>query len=332
MAKVAIALSHGHAAKWLQVVIHSLKKCKNGCETDIFIAHTWPGHPSIKAITENDLSEDINVIDCKIRLTSHATGLDEILDHIAELDYDFMFCAETDCIACEDGWLDWFVRQIGEVENKAMAGFFWDEQPNHYNINPSGTLYRVPMLLKYHKEVRDNKEGMFYHPRGDRPDSDQEMDANIKKVAGVFSETRGIKNPNPRQKQEIEMGVPRAAWFEPGSYLYYRSIGEYDAIKVPCEHIYMKQGFFKTPEATYYGGRETPQYIHYWGGTRAWDHLKHPVNDQFVKTCSPFWLDREDYIWKNTVPEQYRAMMVDLYKEIHDHQGNPLEGMGYDKS
>jgi hypothetical protein len=326
MSRVAIALSHGHAAKWLQVIIHSLKTMKNEMESDIYVAATWPGHPSIKAITETPLGDDVHVMDCVRRKTSHATGLDEILEHIAPLGYDYMFCTETDCRAMKPGWLDWYYNFMKNDPKIGMAGFFWNEGRNHYNINPSATLYRVDMLMKYHKESRENNEGMFYHPRGNRADTEKGMDTNIKEVAGVFSETRGIKNPSPEQEKQILRGVPQAAWFEPGAWLYYKSIGEYTYAAVPNDHIYTNLGGGRTPEGTYYGGKKDPYFIHFWGGTRAWDHLKHPVHDMFVKKSSKGWLNREDKIWKETVPEEYRQIVSEIYEEIG------IEGMGYDKS
>lgn len=322
--KVAVAMAHGHAAKWLQVAINSLKSTKNETPFDIYVAATWPNHESLKAITETDLGDGVNIITCQRRLHSHATGLDEILDVIAEKDYTHMFCMETDCRAVKDGWLDWYTSFV-EDPSHGMAGFFWHEGDRHYNINPSGTIYRKDMLLKYHQEVRENKENMFWHPRGNKHGNDGGMDPTIKDVAGVFSETRGIKHPNHDQLDQILRGVPQAAWYEPGAYCYYRMLGEYGGVSVPVDHIYCTYGNHTAPEATYYGGKGDPYFIHYWGGTRAWDHLKHPVTDGFVKGCSPYWLDREDTIWRQFVPEKYHATV----KAIYDKLG--LEGMGYDR-
>ena len=325
MSKIAIAVAHGHAAKYLQVCITSFKQWRNEVECDIYVAATWPDHPSLKAITETSLGENVTIIPCTIRLHSHATGLDQILDHIRDKDYEYMFCGETDCRAIRDNWLDWF-HSFMKDESIGMAGFFWHEGDRHYNNNPSGTLYRVDMLTKYHDEVRANKEGMFWHPRGNRPDTDMGMDPSIKHVAGVFSETRGFKNPTPAQKEVILKGVPQAAWFEPGCWLYIRSVGEYGGVSVPVDHIYKQwPGGHTAPEGTYYGGKKDPYYIHYWGGTRAWDHLKHPVSDQFVKGCSPAWLDREHTVWEYTVAEEHRKIVTDvIYPELG------LSGMGYD--
>jgi len=334
MSKIAIALAHGHATKWLQVVIHSLKAMKNDVQADIFVAHTWPGHPSIKAITETELGEGVTVIDCQKRMTSHATALDEILEYIEDKDYDYMFATETDCRACQNGWLDWYYNYMAKDEKIGMAGFFWREVdsrgvPHHYNINPSATLYRKDMLLQYHKECRENNSGTFWHPLADRDEKDGKeppMDVNIKEVAGVFSETRGIKDPSPRQREEILSGVPYAAWFEPGAWLYYRALDDWKHLRMPVDHVYIYFKGYRTPEATYYGGRAGVKFIHYWGGTRAWDHLKHPVGDYFVKSCSPMWLDREHMIWEQTVPEKFRKIVPEIYKEMG------LEGMGYDES
>ena len=66
----------------------------------------------------------------------------------------------------------------------------------------------IDMLKQYHTEVRANKENMFYHPKANKSGDEQGMDSSIKDVAGVFSETRGIKNPTPQQLEYINRGVP----------------------------------------------------------------------------------------------------------------------------
>jgi hypothetical protein len=326
--KVAVALAHGHTAKWLQTVIHSLKNVPAYIDFDIYVATTWPKHASIKAITENDLGDNVTLIEPTRRLYSHAVGLDEILEHIWDKGYNYMFCTETDCRAVKEGWLAWFVKHI--QPGNGMAGFFWAEGNNHYNINPSATIYDMRMLKKFHEEARNNNEGMFYHPKGNVSDADPSMDDNIKDVVGAFSETRGIKNPTFLQELAIKRGVPNPAWWEPGQWIYARAQGEWSCVVVPCDHIYMtikgKIGEHTAPEATYYGGKLDPYFIHYWGGTRAWDHLKHPVEDQFVKNCSPYWLDREDFVWRETVPVKYHQIVYDIYDELG------LEGMGYNKA
>jgi hypothetical protein len=313
--KVLIVIPNGHAPRWLQIAVSSLKRFKNKVENDILVMNTWPKHPSIKAITETELGADLMIMDCTIRMHSHATALDQALDFAANEDYTDLFTMETDAVACQDGWLDWFLSFMKD-ESIGMAGFFWHEGNNHYNINPSGTLYQKDMLLKYHKEVRENKENMFYHPRGNKHGNDGGMDPTIKDVAGVFSETRGIKYPTLAQEDVIMKGVPFASWFEPGAWLYCRSIGEYGGVAVPCDHVYMKVGPVTAPEGTYYGGKADTKYIHLWGGTRAHDFQKHIINDNFVLNGAPYWLEREYRLWKKIVPEYIRHSMPAIYKEI----------------
>lgn len=315
--KVAIAMAHGHTAKWLQTSINSLKERKNEVENDIYVACTWPDHPSIKAITENDLGNGVTLIPCIRRKHSHATGLEEILENIADKGYDYMFCMETDCVAKQDNWLDWFVDFAKNDPSIGIAGFFWHEGDHHYNINPSGTLYRMDMLLKYHREARENNSDVFYHPKGNKLGTDAGMDPTIKDVVGCFAETRGIKDPTPMQLDIILKGIPQASWFEPGAWLYARLQGEWGEVRVPCDHIYMQYPGHTAPEGTYYGGKADAKFIHYWGGTRCYDFLKHPVNDAFVKSCAPMWIQREDKIWKETVPEQYRSIMPSINDEIN---------------
>ncbi len=338
--KVAICMTNAHCPKWLQIVIHSLKQNPNQVENDIFVACSWPGHNSVRAITETALGEGVTTVDCVRRKHSHATGLDELLEYVAVRGYTHFFALETDCRAMKPGWLDWFVNFMksdssthltgidsGFDPKIGIAGFFWHEGDHHYNINPSGTLYRIDMLLKYHREARENKEGMFYHPRGNKADTVPGMDNSIKNVVGVFSETRGIKNPTDVQRDVILKGVPEAAWFEPGQWLYARLQGEWKEVRVPCDHIYMQYPGHTAPEGTYYGSKAWPQLIHYWGGSRAYDWKKHKVDDHFVKSCAPMWIRREDQIWKETVPEEYRSIVAklneeeDIIKKMNDNLG-----------
>ena len=282
MNKIAIGMTHGHTAKWLQTVIHSIKNNPNEVASDIYVACSWPGHPSIKALTETPLGEGITLIECKRRLHSHATGLEEILEGVWDKNYSYLFTCETDCRAMRPGWLDWFYNFLKEAPYIGVAGFFWEEGTNHYNINASGTLYRMDMLKQYHTEARNNNEDIFWHPRGNRMGTDAGMDPTIKDVVGCFAETRCIKNPTPAQLEPILKGIPFASWFEPGAWLYARLQGEWGEVRVPCDHIYTHEPGVYTPEATYYGGKENPYFVHYWGGTRAHDWKKHPINDSFV--------------------------------------------------
>ena len=326
--KVAIGMTHGHCPKWLQTAIYSLKKNPNRTESDIYVACSWPGHPSIRAITETDLGEGVTLVDCVRRKHSHATGLEEILESIADKGYEYMFCMETDCRAIKPGWLDWFVNFLDGKPDVGIAGFFWHEGDHHYNINPSATLYRMDMLLKYHKEARENNSDVFYHPRGNRLGTDPGMDPTIKDVVGCFAETRGIKDPTPKQLETVTRGVPQAAWFEPGQWLYCRLQGEWGEVRVPVDHIYMQYPGHTAPEGTYYGGKADPQFIHYWGGTRCYDWKKHPVTCNFVKSCAPSWIKREDKIWRETVPAIYHEKVHELNRE-EDVAAKMIENMGF---
>ncbi len=104
--------------------------------------------------------------------------------------------------------------------------------------------------------------------------------------------------------------------------------GEWDEVGVPNDHVYYNNfggSGHHPPRGTFYGSEADPYLIHYWGGTRAWDHLKHPVNDQFVKGCSPHWLNREDEIWREEVPEDLRERVIQVFADLG------LVGMGYDE-
>ena len=321
MDRIAVAMTHGHTSKWTQVVITSLKKYHNDVPFDIYVACSWPGHPSIKALTEvPELAENVTIIPCQRRLHSHATGIETIIEYIWDKDYSHIFTCETDCQAKKDGWLDWFYNFMKDDPTIGMAGFFWHEGNNHYNINPSGTLYRMDMVKQYHTEARNNNDDIFWHPKGTKMGTDEGMDPTIKDLVGCFAETRGIKDPTPEQLEYINGGIPFASWWEPGSWLFVRSVNEWKHVRVPCDHIYMHtpgQPSVYTPEGTYYGGKADPYFIHYWGGTRSYDFLKHRVDDNFVRNGAKFWIQREDQIWKDSVPEQYRQIVHQLNIEAN---------------
>lgn len=317
MKKIAIAMAHGHTPKWLQVVLHSLRRFHNEAQFDVYVACTWPDHPSVKAAKETVLGDGVTFIDCKRRKHSHATALEEILELIWDRDYDLMFACETDCAAQRDGWLDWFYSFLKNDPKNGVAGFFWHEGNNHHNINPSGTLYRMDMLKQYHLEARANKSPIFWHPKGNKHDSDGGMDPTIKDVVGCFAETRGIEHPNQEQLHCIEHGVPQASWWEPGQWLYVRSRPEWGESRVPNDHIYAPVTFGTAPEGTFYGSKQEPQFIHYWGGTRAYDFLKHPVTCGFVKGGARWWIERENRIWRETVPEDIRKIVHQLAVEAN---------------
>jgi hypothetical protein len=335
MKKIAVGMAHGHAAKWLQTSIYSIKNVPAGLPFDIFVAATWDNNnpeiakagSTLKAITTNDLGQNVHIHECIRRKNSHATGLDEILDLLDPNEYEYFFTTETDCRAMQPGWLQWFHNFMKDNNKIGVAGFYWEEGDHHHNINPSATLYRVDMLKQYQAEVRANKENMFYHYKENKSGDLPGMDPSIPNVVGVFSETRGLPNPTPAQAGAIIRGVPFASWFEPGQWLYCRLQGEWDEVRVPCEHLYMQTAGHTTPEGSYYGSKANPMFLHYWGGTRCYDFLKHPVSDNFVKSCTPHWMEREDRIWKEVVPEQYRQIVYDIEAEI-DVMGWRMKNLG----
>ena len=314
--KIAVVIPHGHTPKWLQTIVFSLKNKVNNEPFDIFVNCTWPGHPSVKAITETSLGDGVTILESKRRKQSHATALEETLEHIQDKGYTHMFCCETDCRAMKDGWLDWFASHV-QNDRVGMAGFFWHEGDHHYNINPSATIYNIEMLKQYNAEVRANNSDMFWHPKQNKKDTEEGMDASIKDVAGVFSETRGIHNPTDAQLDKISKGVPNPAWWEPGQWVYARMQGEWEESRVAVDHDYEMVAGHKTPQGTFYGGREDPWFTHFWGGTRCYDFLKHTVDCNFVKSCAPHWIKREDTIWKGTVSPDFHDKVHEVTVEMN---------------
>ena len=102
--------------------------------------------------------------------------------------------------------------------------------------------------------------------------------------------------------------------------MFYRMLGdptEYDYVEVPCDHVYQYwTRHHIAPKGTYYGSLDNPFFIHYWGGTRAWDELKHEITDPFVKDCADPWKIREHDVWIATVSVKDRKIMNEIYEEM----------------
>ena len=98
----------------------------------------------------------------------------------------------------------------------------------------------------------------FYHPKGNIVGTQEETGIEVKSHWGVFSETRGIKNPTPFQKEVLVRSVPAAGWFEPGQWLWLRSLDKWKYCAVPTDHIYLNIGQYEAPKGTFYGGEIDP--------------------------------------------------------------------------
>ena len=317
--KVTIVIPHGHTWKWTQVVVSSFKKTKNNVDYDIMIVNNSSWHNSIRGITETKLGEGVKVVDNWKPNRFHASALDCAIELI---DTEYIFTAETDIMACKDGWLDWYLSFLEGEQKNVAVGYYWDEGGYVHNyINPSATLYRTKPVQEFNKLCMDNHDYTMYFGEGFNQTMDiREMDQSYLSWTGAFAEKRGFK-----QKTGSDNGRLNAGWYEPGQQLYYWLEEQgYNLIKAPVDHRYFPFPDH-VPEGTYYGGYADPYYIHFWGGTRAWDRVKHDVNDGFVLKYENFWWEREDRIWKQVVDDDIRGKTENLILKYPNQLNKRIE-------
>jgi len=124
---------------------------------------------------------------------------------------------------------------------------------------------------------------------------------------GPFSETRGF--------QEIWSFADYKWYQEPGAYPYYRSKIEYECVEMPGTLIYLKDPH--VADGTWLHdnpGEPTPKdnayWVHHWAGTVShnWQWMK--VTQKWQRNAYPYWIDREDRIWREVVPASARNWVL----------------------
>jgi hypothetical protein len=302
MKDVTIAIPHAYTTKWLQIVLTSLKAFKNKHEFDILILNNTPENDSIRGITETGLSEGVRIEVPPVGSRVHARALDYAIDII---DTPYLFATETDCRALKNNWLDGYFDYMKD-EYVAMVGWFWDlPGTDRLYINSSATLYSMNILKRLRKETLANDNLMICYGTGlkKRYIMSEYLQGLFKNGNwGPFSEQRGY--------QEIFHFRDDKNWQEPGCWLYFRAQCEYECVRIP--------GVWETNEnphvasATWYGSKDDPYYVHYWGGTSSHNWEKHEVRVGWELLALPWWIDREDRIWKEVVDEKVRKKTLEM--------------------
>ncbi len=321
MSKTIVVVPHARTVKWLQIVVASLKQFKNDAKYDIMVVDNSPPHDlsSIKAITETRLGENVIIEDNKYSQTrAHAGALDYALTIIDPKEYPYFFSAETDCRALRDGWLDWFHSFIQD-EYTAMAGWYWPGGDREY-IHTGGCLYNTNILLRIKKQIEKNDNYMICYGTdlkrrmflGDMPEKFTAAAAAVGKhyratlespYHGPFTEQRGF--------QEIWSKRDHKYYQEPGAWPYYRCQTEYECVKVPGVLIYHENPH--VAEGTWYGSlSEKAWWVHYWAGTVShnWESMR--IVERWQRLAIPYWIDREDRVWREAVPEDVRKQTLDM--------------------
>jgi len=303
MKDATICVPYAYTTKWLQIVLTSLKAFKNDHEFDILVLNNSPDNDSIKGITETGLSEGVRIVVPPVDSRVHARSLDYAIDIV---DTPYLFATETDCQALKDNWLDRYFTHVKD-QYVAMVGWFWNiPNSDRLYINSSATLYNTWILRKLKKETLRNENLMICYGSGLKKRylmSDHLIKLLKNGDWGCFMEQRGY--------QEIFHHRDDKNWQEPGAWLYFRAQCEYECIRIP--------GIWETNEnphvaaATWYGdSKEEAYYLHYWGGTSSHNWEKHTVSVEWELRALPWWIDREDRIWKEVVDEKVRKKTLEM--------------------
>jgi len=309
------------------------------CET--IVVDNSPWSPAITGVMNTRLGDGVTVVSNTKSNKFHASALDFVVENY---EFDLLMALETDVLALRPDWLQWFVNQLKPTD--FAVGHWHHEQ----FINPSCTLYRGDVLRKMLQWCKTDcpqdelRWGENFSAKGplDNNLPLSENPASILEglkswICGPFAEKRGF--PQGTMLKEPWSGQLKGpGWFEPGQQLHHWATNEGHTYTIaPTGTTYKQAGM---PIMTFYG--HAPAYdrqleflelaatgayaVHLWGGTRALDILKHPVTCQFVGSNTPFWLEREARIWRDSVPRDVQEQTLGLIRKHGWHyrgQGTP---------
>lgn len=313
MSKVIIAIPVAHTILYQDICLSQLLKFDPGINDIkvVIVSNAFDWSPTIENMVDLALDDhhpfQIEVAQNDRAAKWHGTALDYVVEYY---DSEYLFTMEPDVLILADDWLKWFLE-------KAKNGNIFSVGHWHGEgfINPSATLYRMDALKDAFSEFRANQDpNMYWGPNFERFQSILPHYDRFLEDVGPFSEKRGF-SPGTKLKGPEPSGMLRGAgWYEPAQQLHHWAVEKgYDYEAVPCRHDIDPER--SIPIGTYYGNEPDFYLVHLWGGTRALDLLKHPVEDPTVKNNMEFWLKREAELWMKLVPEDRKEVTRRLFKE-----------------
>ena len=304
---ITVVIPHCLTVKWTQICIASMEEFKNDVPYDILIIDNSPKHmrSGLEGITKTCLGEGVRIEDNKYSVRGHAGALDYGLSII---DTPYLFASETDCQALRDHFLDRFVDKMKD-KYVAMAGWYWPGFDREY-IHCGGCLYSTDIVNKIKELLKFNTNYMICYGTDlkKRKMLDQTIINEIHDpLHGPFSELRGF--------QEI-WSFRDIKWYqEPGAWLYYRCRSEYECVEMPGlltyhENPHVGSGTWFIDNQT--DSEEDSFFVHHWGGTvsHAWETRK--VIMDWERKALPYWIEREDRIWRKVVPAAARNKVLQM--------------------
>lgn len=133
MKKVSIIIPHFKTARWSSICLWHLKKFPIPVDHEIILVDNSPGHPSIRAISETSLGDDVKIISGDPEFTSHGMAYDIGFTRTLS---DFIFTCETDSFPFKNGWFDEYLKLSKDYD---LIGPEIPQSSGRY-IHPAGTL------------------------------------------------------------------------------------------------------------------------------------------------------------------------------------------------
>ena len=310
--EVVIAIPVAHTYFWQDSCLSQLLKFEPGISNIkvVIVSNAFQWCPSIQNMIDLSIQDDLPFPIEVLQNDRHATWHGTALDCVAEyFEADYLFTMEPDVLVLQDDWLKWFVDQM---KNDVFSVGHWHGEGF---INPSATLYKMEPIKQAQKEFRANKDqNQYWGPNFERKDNILAHYDKFLEDVGPFSEKRGWP-PGTKLKGPVPSGQLRGpGWYEPAQQLHHWAVEKnYNYVSVPCRHdIHPEKGI---TVGTFYGESDNYQIVHLWGGSRAYDILKHPVSDPTVSNNCKYWIEREAEIWCQIVPQERKERTLDLIRK-----------------
>ena len=255
---------------------------------------------SIFGVTKTALKDDVRVINVPSPQDWHGGCVDYALPMI---DTPYFMMMETDCQIMKPDWLKHFLDPILKDDLVAMAGWFWPGGDRDY-IGPGATIYNTDIVKRIEAEIRDNKRTTFCYGDGLRLRHTLEPRMrDAKWLWGPFTETRSYHDIVKREEKW---------WQEPCAWLYYRCSFEYECVKLPGMWTTALVNGHNIAGGTFYGKPDDMYLIHHWGGTVSHNWEKQKVTAPWELATLPWWIAREDRVWRDVVPAEIREHTLDM--------------------
>jgi hypothetical protein len=330
MTKISVLLAHFKTWEWTAICIYHLKKYGfSGVPYEILVVDNSPGHPSIRAITETELGEDVKVINGNPDFSSHGNGYDLAAQQASG---DYFFTTETDAFPVRHGWFEEYVKAIGDGYD--LIGPEIPQSAGRY-IHPAGALMARKVYDKALEWMKAHDDWFFcpggavaaglsdrpYHvvarmcdmPKGDeftralvlwaQSGPYQEMRSFDEDTFENYGQRIGIQNFDPVEgkRHYLKIGYEAGQWLA-----YFAEAHGFRVLRAPVEIVWV-DGWEnrQAKHSTVFGG-----FTHVWGGTVSDD----PNYDSHCRDVKKYQM-REHF---NTLPEKLQKQIVSLQFDAHD--------------